>query len=391
MKFNSAFYALLLTLYLASLTAKAGSTLTIEEQRVAKAQQAMPVINDYFDSSPFKANWLEISDFAIAQQLLLQLGDKLWQYSKTQVQSSKIADDRPLYWTRLSLLSFIKTSSSHFSDSELKALSETFENSSRGKSDLSYKQATDKRILLTGFDPFLLDKNIEQSNPSGLAALMFDGVVIEYNQNGKTVTAEINTAMIPVRYEDFDQGEIETLLAPYYAVNSVDMIATISMGRKDFDLEHFPGLRRSAKAPDNVNVYTGANKTNPLIPSLLSAPLAGDEFVLFSLPYQAMMKAKGPYKINDNRSITILSSGEAKDITANNLTELAGKISVQGGGGGYLSNEISYRSIALRNRLNSSIPTGHIHTPRISGFDDKTNQEIIDQIKAMIVQALAVI
>ncbi|MCP4986672.1 MAG: hypothetical protein GY928_11645 [Colwellia sp.] len=381
----------MLTLYLASLTAKAGSTLTIEEQRVAKAQQAMPVINDYFDSSPFKANWLEISDFAIAQQVLLQLGDKLWQYSKTQVQSSKIADDRPLYWTRLSLLSFIKTSSSHFSDSELKALSETFENSSRGKSDLSYKQATDKRILLTGFDPFLLDKNIEQSNPSGLAALMFDGVVIEYNQNGKTVTAEINTAMIPVRYEDFDQGEIETLLAPYYAVNSVDMIATISMGRKDFDLEHFPGLRRSAKAPDNVNVYTGANKTNPLIPSLLSAPLAGDEFVLFSLPYQAMMKAKGPYKINDNRSITILSSGEAKDIMANNLTELAGKISVQGGGGGYLSNEISYRSIALRNRLNSSIPTGHIHTPRISGFDDKTNQEIIDQIKAMIVQALAVI
>ena len=391
MKLNSPIYVLLLSLYLASFTAKAGSTLTIEEQRVTKAQQAMPAIKDYFDSSLFKAEWLKVSDFAIAQQMLLQLGDKLWQHSKIQVQSGKIADDRPLYWTRLNLLSFIKTSSSHFSDSELKALSEAFENSSRGKSDLSYKQATDKRILLTGFDPFLLDKNIEQSNPSGLAALMFDGVVIEYNQNGKTVTAEINTAMIPVRYEDFDQGEIEILLAPYYAVNSVDMIATISMGRKDFDLEHFPGLRRSAKAPDNVNVYTGANKTNPLIPSLLSAPLAGDEFVLFSLPYQAMVKAKGLYKINDNRSITILESGEAKDITANHLTELAGMISVQGGGGGYLSNEISYRSIVLRNRLNSSIPTGHIHTPRISGFDDKTNQAIIDQIKAMIVQALAVI
>jgi len=368
--------------------------LTIEELRVTKAQQAMPVVNGYFDSTTFQANWLKITDFATAQQSLLLLGDNLWQHSKIQVQSGKVVDDRPLYWTRLAILAFLKTSQHSFSDSELTALLEVFENSSRGKSDLTYKQLTDKRILLTGFDPFLLDRNLKQSNPSGLAALMLDGVVIEYNQDGEKITAEINTAMVPVRYEDFDQGEIESLLAPYYALNSVDMIATISMGRSDFDLEHFPGLRRSATAPDNINVYTGANKTNPLVPSLLSAPLAGDEFVLFSLPVRAMMKAKGPYKINDNRGVTILvtgkaDAGEAKDITANSLAELSDKIAVQGGGGGYLSNEISYRSIVLRNRLASTIPTGHIHTPRISGFDDKTNQAIIKQINAMLVQALA--
>lgn len=363
--------------------------LTIEEQRATKAQQAMPVVKGYFDAAMFKASWLKVSDFATAQQSLLQLGDKLWQYSKAQVQSGKIVDDRPLYWTRLSILSFIKSSPSSFSGAELAALLEVFENSSRGRSDLAYKQVTDKRILLTGFDPFLLDRNLKQSNPSGLAALLLDGTVIEYKQGGKTVTAEINTAMIPVRYADFDQGEVESLLAPFYALNSVDMIATISMGRSDFDLEHFPGLRRSATAPDNVNIYTGANKSNPLVPSLLTAPLVGDEFVLFSLPYQAMMKAKGPYKINDNRGVTILASGEAKDITANSLAELTGKVAVQGGGGGYLSNEISYRSIVLRNRLGSTIPTGHIHTPRISGFDTKTNQAIIAQINAMLVQALA--
>jgi hypothetical protein len=197
-----------------------------------------------------------------------------------------------------------------------------------------------------------------------------------------------------VRYADFDQGEIESLLAPFYALNSVDLIATLSMGRSDFDLEHFPGLRRSATAPDNLNVYTGANKTNPLVPSLLAAPLIGDEFVLFSLPYQAMMKAEGSYKINDNRGVTILVSGKslsskAEDITANSLSELTDKVSVQGGGGGYLSNEISYRSIVLRNRLGSTIPTGHIHTPRISGFDAEINRRIIAQIEAMLVQALA--
>ena len=101
-----------------------------------------------------------------------------------------------------------------------------------------------------------------------------------------------------------------------------------------------------------------------------------------------MMKAKGSYKINDNRSVTILSSGKAEDIKANDLTELRNKISVQGGGGGYLSNEISYRSIVLRNRLGSKIPTGHIHTPRVSRFKAKINQKITAQIEAMLVQTL---
>ena len=372
--------------------------LTIEEQRVEKAQQVMPMLKGYFDWSAFKIDWSKVSDFAIAQRAMNQLGDELWQYSKQQAQLGQIVDDRPLYWTRLAIHSFIKTTQNSFTQTELESLVEVFEKSSRGYSDMGYVKPTDKRIFLTGFDPFLLDRNLKQSNPSGLAALLLDGTVIEYHTVvagvKKTITAEINTVMVPVRYADFDQGEIENLLAPFYALNSVDLISTLSMGRSDFDLEHFPGLRRSATAPDNVNVYTGANKTNPLVPSLLAAPLRGDEFVLFSLPYKAMMKAKGSYKINDNRGVTILvsrksASDKAEDITANSLSEITDKISVQGGGGGYLSNEISYRSIVLRNQLGSTIPTGHIHTPRISGFDAEINRKIITQIEGMLVQALA--
>ncbi|PKG82421.1 hypothetical protein CXF85_13100 [Colwellia sp. 75C3] len=363
--------------------------LTIEEQRVKKAQQAMPMLKGYFDWSDFKSDWSMVSDFSIAQRAMNELGDELWQYSKQQAQLGNIVDDRPLYWTRLAIQSFIKSTQNRFTSIELESLVEVFEKSSRGYSDMGYVKSTEKRMFLTGFDPFLLDRNLKQSNPSGLAVLLLDGTVIEYKQGGKTITAEINTVMVPVRYADFDQGEIENLLAPFYALNSVDLISTISMGRSDFDLEHFPGLRRSATAPDNVNVYTGANKTNPLVPSLLAASLIGDEFVLFSLPYKAMMKAKGSYKVNDNRGVTILEAGEAKDITANSLSELTDKVSVQGGGGGYLSNEISYRSIVLRNRLGSTIPTGHIHTPRISGFDAGINRKITTQIEAMLVQALA--
>jgi pyrrolidone-carboxylate peptidase len=381
-----------------NLSAHEQAETNIEEQRVEKAQQVMPMLKDYFEWSAFKGDWPKVSDFSIAQRTMNKLGDELWQYSKHQAQLGKIVDDRPLYWTRLAIQSFIKSTQKNFTQIELESLVEVFEKSSRGYSDNSYVKSTDKRIFLTGFDPFLLDRNLKQSNPSGLAALLLDGTVVEYHTVvagiKKTITAEINTVMVPVRYGDFDQGEIESLLAPFYALNSVDLIATLSMGRSDFDLEHFPGLRRSATAPDNLNVYTGANKTNPLVPSLLAAPLIGDEFVLFSLPYQAMMKAEGSYKINDNRGVTILVSGKslsskAEDITANSLSELTDKVSVQGGGGGYLSNEISYRSIVLRNRLGSTIPTGHIHTPRISGFDAEINRRIIAQIKAMLVQALA--
>jgi len=129
-------------------------SLTIEEQRVANAQQAMSVINDYFDWSSFKKDWLTIDDFNSAQQSLSLLGEQLWQHSKIQVQSGKTVDDRPLYWTRLAIISFVKTSKIHFNTAELSALLEVFENSSRGRSDLAYRQKTDKRILLTGFDPF---------------------------------------------------------------------------------------------------------------------------------------------------------------------------------------------------------------------------------------------
>jgi hypothetical protein len=265
------YFLLLITVITTSqVNAKAQPSLTIEEIRLANAVIAMPTIKGYFNWSMFKDQWPHITDYSVAQRAMARLGNEIWQYSKVQVQTGKIVDDRPLYWNRLAIKHFIKQSPNIFLESQLNALLEVFENSSRGYSDLGFSQHTNKKILLTGFDPFLLDRNLEQSNPSGLNALLLDGKVIRYQTsiNGKlqTITAEINTAMIPVRFEDFDQGEIESLLAPFYATNSVDMIATISMGRRNFDLEHFPGLRRSSKAPDNLNVYTGASLNNPVIP-----------------------------------------------------------------------------------------------------------------------------
>ena len=378
---------LLATGLIASSFTAFAANLTVEELRIEKASKAMPKVLNAFSNevNQFEKQWQAAASYQQASDLIDDYAKQLWRDAKTRIIKTNSFDDRELYWARLLSSKIIRTSKPQFAmtDSEQTALLTMLENGSRGRTDLDYSKKTDKRILITGFDPFLLDRNINQSNPSGVAALLLDGQVINYNG----ISAEINTVMVPVRYEDFDQGIIESLLAPYYALNNVDMIATISMGSKDFDLERFPGKRRSVTAPDNANIVYGGTATAPKISSLNDRPLPGNEFVTFSLPVKQMQQAKGPFPINDNHKVVTLE----KAFEPKSLKELEGATAVKGGGGGYLSNEISYRSIRLRDELNSDIPTGHIHTPRIQQFEPETEAKIVKQIKAMLEQSLVAI
>ena len=375
---------LLATSLIASSFAALSNPLTVEEQRINKAQSAMPNVLNAFTPqvSSFEQQFKELNDFKSAKALVQSFSFELWENAKQRIVKTSNYDDRELYWARLLSSKVIRTTSPKFSitQAQLNTLLTLLEEGSRGRTDLTFSSGSTKKILLTGFDPFLLDKNINQSNPSGVAALLLDGQVINYNG----ISAEINTVMVPVRYEDFDQGIIESLLAPYYALNNLDMVVTVSMGRTEFDLERFPGKRRSVTAPDNANIVYGGTQTSPVIPKLNGRPLPGNEFVKFSLPVNYMQQAKGPYKVIDNREVTTLE----KTYKAGSYGELKNSIAVNGGGGGYLSNEISYRSIRLRDALNSSIPTGHIHTPRIQQFEPETEAKIVKQIKAMLEQSL---
>ena len=375
---------LLATSLIASSFAALSNPLTVEEQRINKAQLAMPNVLKAFTPqvTSFEQQFKELNNFKSAKTLVQRFSFELWENAKQRIINTNNYDDRELYWARLLSSKVIRTTSPKFSitQAQLNTLLTLLEEGSRGRTDLTFSSGSTKKILLTGFDPFLLDRNINQSNPSGVAALLLDGQVINYNG----ISAEINTVMVPVRYEDFDQGIIESLLAPYYALNNVDMVVTVSMGRTQFDLEHFPGKRRSVTAPDNANIVYGGTQTSPVIPKLNGRPLPGNEFVKFSLPVNYMQQAKGPYKVIDNREVTTLE----KTYKAPSYGELKNSIAVNGGGGGYLSNEISYRSIRLRDALNSSIPTGHIHTPRIQQFEPETEAKIVNQIKAMLEQSL---
>ncbi|SHH79101.1 C15 family peptidase [Ferrimonas marina] len=363
-------------------TGASGMALDVEEQRLTQAQEALPEITGRYQSEveQLLARYRRDGGELTVTRKVAEDGNALWRAAVKDVQAG-FFDDRALYWDRLAARIQLKQQDPAFALAQWQRgiLLTTLEKASRGMSDIQFDEDTDVRILVTGFDPFFLDRDIGQSNPSGLAALALDGK--RWNQDGKRV--QIESVLIPVRFADFDQGLIESLLSPYLRDNSVDMVVTVSMGRDQFDLERFPGRHRSAEAPDNLNVLTGASKTQPLSPQLNGDDLHGPEFVEFSLPVAQMLQAEGAFKVVDNRKVTTkMGSKEAIGLYA-----LNDAVSIEGSGGGYLSNEISYRSILLKELLGSSVPIGHIHTPKVAGYDEPTQRQILAQLESMLALA----
>ena len=374
-------------------------SLTVEEARISKLRERHPEVADRYSDivNQAKSSFDLAGDYEAMSLLTHHTGKKLWEAAKRTVAEQAILDDRSLYWSRLSLTAYLRASqfAVPLSSNQRISLIERLENSSRGRDSIEFTAGAVKKILVTGFDPFLLDKHIDQSNPSGIVALNLDGQTLTYGQ----ASAEIQTAIFPVRFEDFDAGEVEQLIEPLLKTRQVDMIVTVSMGRTDFDLEHFPGRRRSSGSPDNLNVYSGGDETKPKIPLLNGAVIDGPEFLEFSLPYRAMQrvildakqdanKQQGevtyPYLINDNRTITTLDG----TFEAKTLAELKGATAVRGSGGGYLSNEISYRNVRLAHKYQPLIPTGHIHTPRLERYDAEQLKTISNQVTEMIRYAI---
>ena len=284
----------------------------------------------------------------------------LWQRAVADVQAGHF-DDRSLYWARLKLRRGLRERDQPFAAAE---------RSSRG---FDAPLCPDMpNVLVTGFDPFRLDRDISQSNPSGLAALALHGTVI----GGARVCASI----LPVRFDAFDQGIVEDALTVRFR-GGLALAVTMSMGREQFDLERFCGRRRSTEAPDNRNVMSGASERNPLLP----VGVDGAEFLEFSLPAQAMTAVQGRWPVRDNRTVCSLERGE---VTVRSIADLADDTAVRGSGGGYLSNEIAYRSLLLQKRLMLDFPLGHLHTPALQGYDETFERDIVDQVRRIVAAAL---
>ena len=290
-------------------------------------------------------------------------GSGLWRHAVDDVQRG-LLDDRALYWGRLGAHRCLQ-------EAGHAECGEVLERASRG---LSEEVVDAPALLLAGFDPFHLDRDISQSNPSGTVALALHGSVIE-GANDQRLT--VRSAILPVRFADFDAGVVERLLSGRCANGDVRMVVTVSMGRDAFDLERFPGRRRSSPNPDNERRLGGGTAEEPVVPEGLSGP----EFLEFSLPAAAMAAVGGRWAVRDNHRVTTVARGS---VEAESLADLVGETAVEGSGGGYLSNEVAYRMLLCAERLGLEVPIGHIHVPALRGHDPEWERDIIDQVQRMI-------
>jgi pyrrolidone-carboxylate peptidase len=349
----------------------------VEIKRLPVALSAMPWLKGAL--APFNA---QARDTWFTRAILnddgcRQMGSALWKHAR----QGFLEDDRLLYWQRISISEMLRKHPSFVELPEAEQLLclATFEKVSRGHDSINFKKGH-IRLLVSGFDPFLLDENIEQSNPSGLTALRLHDQVLQA-QNGDVI--HVQAVIFPVIFQDFDDGVVEALLEPLLRADAIDAFVSISMGRDAFDLERFPGRRRSASAVDNANRPSGGSGDRPSVPLLRREALEGPEFLEFSLPAERMREAPGRWAIRDNRTITSLEQGTLR---AAQLSQLLGQTAVRGSGGGYLSNEIAYRALNAMSRSDSKIPMGHIHTPRMSTFDPVFLDDVYDQIKEMLIR-----
>lgn len=344
----------------------AGST--IEEMRISESEAPAKMITEggYDNFLPeFRTAIGAARNYNALKTQVETFGTRLWETS-TNTTTRQSSDDRPLYWTRLQLLRELRTIHPRFrlSTARRNELVRIFENRSRGMRGINYMAgSSQKRILISGFDPFSLDSNISTSNPSGAAALALDGVTIS---NG-TTTAQIESVIFPVRFQDFNDRMVEGFFADYLRPdNQVDMIMTISRGGGlNFEVERYATRRRSSEATDNSRTYGGGTLINPTVPEGLNA--GGPEYLTTTLPHAEMTNAPGVDYDSDRPTVRNGIMG-------------------RGSGGGYLSNEIFYRVAQLGREEGTSIPIGHLHTP----LRTVSQTDLVNHIRDILQRSLSI-
>ena len=380
----------------AASAAQATPSPTVEEQRLGRATPQEILRRSGFDTTaPRQARALEgARSYAEARRVVGREGARLWRRAVDRAQGRGPAggdlsrdDDRPLYWARLGMTRDVRTWEPEFglTEGQRAALLDELERTSRGQDAIRYPHGKGmKRILLTGFDPFTLDQDIRISNPSGAAALALDGTVIETADG----PARVETAVFPVRWQDFTEGTVERALRPH--LPKVDLFTTVSQGRVGrFDIERTNGAWRGGFG-DNDTV--GRTETVPV-----SDPASQPQWTTTTLPYAAITAAQtGRFPVYDNTSVTEIPAGGTEPVVRPD-GPTPGSTAREGGGGDYLSNEIAYRATLLRDRLglHGTLPGGHVHTPVLQFAAGNTTEvtdpefvrnrlDIIAQVRAIL-------
>ncbi|HEY0639367.1 MAG TPA: FG-GAP-like repeat-containing protein [Pseudonocardiaceae bacterium] len=320
----------------------------------------VPAIKDQVVS--FKRGLCSVTDPGSALSFASARGQQLWDTATAAARAGTAGgDDRPLYWARLTMTRSFHQWYPDFSPDRA-ALKAAVDRSSRGMTSHAFTGVGDQ-VFVSGFDPFSLDDSpaeIMRGNPSAAAVLRLDGTTV--------AGAQVQAVVFPVRYDEFDQQLVEEVFAGHLAPGSqqATLITTVSQGGGGFDLEFHNGRRRASYEPgappltDNRNQTNGAGTyDHPTVPPVQP----GAEFVQTTLPVDRM-RVGAPYPVAVNTGVDEQAPPGAPSAPRADGPTL-GSTAVQGGGGGYLSNEIAYRVTRLRDAYGVTVPAGHVHTPRL--------------------------
>lgn len=322
-----------------------------------------------------------------ADLLVRRSGEKLWRAAVRRVQGPAdtrpgalpVDDDRPLYWARLSLARALRQWQPSFpaTATDQAAWQKRLEYTSRGLTTSGFAPRPGvRRLFVSGFDPFGLETQMRTGNPSGASALHLDGRTLTLDG----VKVQVQAVVLPVRYPDFNEGIVEDAFSAHLGPGPqrADLVSTTSQGRVGrFDLEVYNGRRRSTIYPDNLNGWGGGTFTQPAVHPGVGP---GAEFIRSTLPLEAMQIAgtEGPFPVNVNTGIVEIPVGATAPVRRlDGPTE--GSIAVEGGGGGYLSNESAYRVTRLLTTVRNPQPGGHLHLP-VMAFGPDNSTEITDPV-----------
>ena len=376
--------------------------------------------NDFINKKEFQiknivenfTNYLENSNLTIEdiKKQVEKEAKNLWKAAIAGVQKDKL-DDRPLYWARNKMQVALKRYYLFKNDidfeksivkknSNLEEIIITFEEKSRNYTGIDFSKAPKgtKKILITGFDPFILNEfnnkeieeyspNIKQSNPSGVVALALNG--------NTELGGYIQTMIVPVRYTDFDssqdrkngqgKGIIEKYIKPFIEKKGeVDMIITISQADAEYNIDVFATATRRG-FNDNMNfIREDGSKAIP----------GGAETIKTTLP-KKMVDSKlgtnynGRYFITKKDFDDYYYKGDYSKKFFLDINDDLPQLSIYDGpGGNYLSNEIFYRVAKLRESLQPKLPTGHFHIRKIQGVKEELVPEKVEKLITIIKETI---
>jgi hypothetical protein len=284
----------------------------------------------------------------------------------------------------------------------------SFHLAARGASSISFRMIRGGqnllRVLVTGFDPFTSRGPVPpgEVNPSGAAALAMDNTEVREGQK----VAAVEGVVLPVDFEDFRTGMVETVVRPLVQSRGVDAVLTVSLDasiepdepvrierfvvgvhERDRSVEPIAASSPAGLGPaiigtnapvEDIAAETArqGSRRAPAIPR----PEIGDavkfQFRTLAAAEQAATTLGLPRPIG--RELTISNTSALREIVRTMrrapdglhiLFQIGGRwfqaAVLSGPGGNFLSNEISYRVLRLLIEENrQDLPSFHVHVQR---------------------------